>query len=191
MCVLLQTRPWKRHKSLYFYRCIYIYFISTTYFYCCLLKLHTKQKEKQHDLLSVFIQNPIPVWKQMFRQEREAHKDGEEGAPQESSTCNLFCLFASVNAVVMKYWCSLPNCLVSRLRSFRLSICSTWGRGRERLAVRRDELKLSAAGCQMRHILFKSRHKSKLPLLLYRCLFLYLCRCSSISIFLSLFVFLP
>lgn len=39
----------------------------------------------------------------MFRQEREAHKDGEEGAPQESSTCNLFCLFASVNAVVMKY----------------------------------------------------------------------------------------
>lgn len=34
---------------------------------------------------------------------KEAHKDGEEGAPQESSTCNLFCLFASVNAVVMKY----------------------------------------------------------------------------------------
>lgn len=78
----------------------------------------------------------------------------------------FFCLFASVNAVVMKNWCSLPNCLVSRLRSFRLSICSTWGRGRERLAVRRDELTLSAAACQTRHVLFKS----KLPIFLYLCL---------------------
>lgn len=52
--------------------------------------------------------------------ETEAFRERE--APQESSRCNRFfrlfvCVY--VNAVVMKYWCSLPNCLVKSSSLFR------------------------------------------------------------------------
>lgn len=104
--------------------------VSYLYIAKCLLSLHSIPEH----VLNIWSQKPHPLSLNsaqkrhtrtfsVWTSETETEAFREREAPQESSRCNrgFFCLFVCVcvNAVVMKYWCSLPNCLVKSSRLFQ------------------------------------------------------------------------